>query len=127
MRRMELIKKRRRAGPSKMDDVEYNYTEQELDDLFGVLPGEVQDDERDWEAEEEVVQRLTEEGRVEEGLWDGDEAEGIWKEVRPGGVDIEVVGTVARWAFAHDRAWERRVMDPHCVSVVEKVMGLKNV
>ncbi|KAF9700656.1 hypothetical protein EKO04_002022 [Ascochyta lentis] len=122
--RMISKRARRRARPSRLREVECNYTEEELDGLFGLLPGEVQDGEMDLDAEMDVVEQLTEEGRVEEALWDGEKVEGVWRYVRDSG-DGDEVAIVARWASACSVAWKWRVMDPHCIDVVKRVRGVK--
>lgn len=121
--RMISKRARRRARPSKLSEVDYSYTEQELDELFGLLPYEEQGVE-DLDAEMDVTEQLTEESRVEEALWDGEKTEGVWRHVS-GTLKGESVASVAQWAFARGRAWEQRVMDPRCIEVVKKVLNVE--
>lgn len=117
-------REQRRADASKLNEVEYNHTDAEMDEMFGILPGEEQDTP-DLGAEMDVLKQYTLEGRVEDALWEGEESAGVWRYVRESvNVNGEGLSSVMRWAFAQGRAWERRIMDPECVEVVKKVLGL---
>jgi hypothetical protein len=73
------------------------------------------------------LEQLTAEGRVEEGLWDGENAEGVWRNVKIRGIEDKIATTVTRWAAREGRAWKLRVMDPCCVKIVGGVWQLKNM
>ena len=124
--RMASRRARRCARKSGLSAVEINYAERELDEEFGVLPGEERDEE-DLGAEMDVLAGLTQDGRTEEGLWDGRRAEGVWRSVIDVNMGSEDSHAVARWVVARGRAPELRVMDPYCVEVVRRVLDLKNV
>ena len=117
---------RKKARPSSLREVERNWSEEELDEEYSVLPGEIWRDEADLDAEVDVMNGLTEDGRIEEALWEGVRVEGVWRMIKEGTGGDEV-GTVTKWAIMDVRARERRVMAPRCVDVVRKVLMLKDV
>lgn len=91
-----------------------------------MLPGEERDEEEDLNAEVVVVEWLTEVGRVEEGLWDGERTESVWRSLVGGGVSGEDLYAIARWAHVHVTACEWRVMDPYCVELVRKIWSVRD-
>lgn len=115
---------RRRAHPSDLREVMVSHSTQELDDEFGVLPGEPWGggEEDDWEAEEAVLRGLTADGNVFEALMDGERPEWMWRSVISSAVrcvrDEDVV--IISWMHAEQKRWSWRVMDPRCMRMVWK-------
>lgn len=66
---------RRRVRLSDLRDIMVNYTEEELDDEFGMLPGEL------WggETDEEVLSCRTADRNVFEAVMNGELMEGVWR------------------------------------------------
>jgi hypothetical protein len=99
--------------------VRRNRSLRELDDELGVLPGEEwdEDGDADPDAEMEVEEMLTVEGRVMEKLSDGYYAYGVWRDLVGNGLDGDQ-RQVGRWALKEDGKRSGIVMDGRCVSVV---------
>ena len=116
-----LSELRPRSIATQLWNVEKNLSEADMDDEFGVLPGEQEFEEVGLESEMNVEERLVEEGRVMEGLEDGFVMEGVWTQLRVAG---DGDGNDDRLAmFARDRLIMElgAVMDRDCVEIVRMV------
>lgn len=122
-------KLRKRAERSALSEVMINHPEEVLDEEFGVLPGEIwgAEVEEDWQADEDVVRGLTEDGRMLEAMFDGERMEGGWRDVVKSNLTSEDTQVVARWTIESAWAWKRRAMDPLCVEVVGRLLKRKVV
>jgi hypothetical protein len=102
--------------------VRRNRSLRELDDEFGVLPGEEwdEDGDADPDAEMEVEEMLTVEGRVMEELSDGYYAYGVWRDLVGDGLDGEHK-EIGRWALREDGRRLGIVMAGRCVGIVRGV------
>ncbi|KAH7377869.1 hypothetical protein BKA66DRAFT_443122 [Pyrenochaeta sp. MPI-SDFR-AT-0127] len=123
--RLEAARARRRKGPSPLGYVERITTEEEMDQEYGVLPGEEWHDcvALEVEVEMEIAEYATAYGRILEGMYDGEEMEGVWRGVAAGGeTGCEIA---ARWALRQvalsKRASEGAVMGKHCIGVVRGI------
>ena len=90
--RIESDRQRNKLGATPLRSVECVLTDDEMEVQWGLLPGEVQDEEEDLDADMEIMEWQTLEGRMMEDLMDGEEAEGVWKNVdlKDGMVEGEV-------------------------------------
>lgn len=124
---------RRRARPSDLREGVVNYSAEELDEEFGVSPGEAWggDKEDDWEADEAVLRGLTADGNVFEAVMDGERTEGVWRRVvdknRCASRRVWSTGdsAVVRWTHREQARRRWRVMDPQCMQMVWRVDGFQ--
>jgi hypothetical protein len=107
------MQRRRRVYLSLLCEVERNWSVQELEEEFGILPGEGRDEVEDLGVEMDVEEGLKGEGRVMEDMLDGYCVGGVWRELSrmEEGVRREMVRMVG---FGE-------VMNWRCVSVVREV------
>ncbi|KAJ8117373.1 hypothetical protein OPT61_g1416 [Boeremia exigua] len=120
-------KRNKSKPPSGLRNLEQNYSEEELDEEFGVLPGETWggEQESDDEAELDVLDGLSEDRRCEDAAREGRRVEGLWRKTVCGRLDGEVSDVVMQRALEMDGLSERMVMDPHCVEVRLRLMAIK--
>lgn len=109
---------RPRTFPSPLDEMERNWSEEELDEEFGLLPGEEREEENDWWTQWEVDEWLVGEGRCLEAWENGQYAEGVWRKLEEKGDDTN---SMRRWMMAVERVRKGVVMDGKCVEIVRWV------
>lgn len=116
----------RRYWPSDLSQVERNWSEAELEQEFGILPGEERDEESDLWVEMDVEEGKTWEGRAMEDLLGGYCVGGVWREVLQPDKGEDVL-KVEEWVKDRARLENMRggeVMDRKCVLVVDGVWGM---
>jgi hypothetical protein len=100
----------RRKFTSSLCNVERMWSEKELDDLFGLLSSEERfEGGSDWNVEWDVEKMLTEEGKVIEGMCEGNSFGGVWMHLEVHCEDEEM-GLVRMW-IAKDVVVRRQVGD----------------
>lgn len=127
--RIEAAKARRRQGPSPLHRVERVVTDEEMDQDYGVLPGEARDRDVNFTMEIAVIEYATLDHQVLAGLFEGDEMDGIWK--RPVVGRRNPAQEVAQWALMQSvqarKAQEGAMMDKSCVGIVRKIREMSGV
>jgi hypothetical protein len=102
--------------------VEKNFTTEELDDEFGIIPGEMAEVEAGLEAEMAVVEMFEAERRVVRDMREGRFVDGVWWDAlsrRDWDGAVELVGG---WTRRLDMLTKKAaVMDARCIKIVRRV------
>jgi hypothetical protein len=102
--------------------MEKNYTIEELDDEFGIIPGKVTEGEVRLEAEMAVVEIFEAERWVVRDMGEGKFVDGIWWDVVLRYDWDGVMELVGGWARRQDVLAEKAaVMDARCVEITRRV------
>ncbi|KAJ4362576.1 hypothetical protein N0V83_010670 [Neocucurbitaria cava] len=118
-------RRKKLAGPSSLPTMERALSPEDEIEEWGLLPGEVRDDEPDFEMEQDLLDLLMVDEENLEALADGEQAVGVWRRLLAAGSGSDTERDMVRRA-GEEAAWRRRaqegaVMDGRCVAIVKDV------